>query len=249
MSPKYFWKIWCTSGGSFYSDPGAYFGKATKDYVVGAGAVWVTSPVAAKKVTGMIEKAVQVIQQVLGKTLDENRGQWASIVERAKLEVNRRSIEHLGFSPCEIFLVFQPALELETEYALYHREALQAVMNTDCAFQYDCEKESDCITRFIANREYILRYVHVHSGEAKLQTKERHDLGISEKSFHSEQLVMLYDNTAAGNKLRPRWRGPSVIMGFGGDNGKSYRIRQINGKSIPRTYYGDHLKLFKPREG
>lgn len=40
-----------------------------------------------------------------------------------------------------------------------------------------------------------------------------------------------------------------MIAGFGGDHGKSYRMRQINGKSIPRTYYGDHLKLNKPQEG
>lgn len=118
---------------------------------MGAGAVWVLSPVAAKKATGMIEKAVQIIQQVLGKTLDEDRGQWAPLVERAELEVNRRSIEHLGFFPCEIFLGFQPALELETEYPSYHREASQAVMNIDYAFQYDREEEEDCIIRFIAS--------------------------------------------------------------------------------------------------
>lgn len=56
-------------------------------------------------------------------------------------------------------------------------------MNTDCAFQCDREEEEDCIIRFTANKEDILRYVHARSDEAKLRTKERHDLGISEKSF------------------------------------------------------------------
>ncbi|KAI6246359.1 hypothetical protein HI914_05693 [Erysiphe necator] len=143
----------------------------------------------------------------------------APLVERVEMEVNRRSIEHLGFSPCEIFLGFQPALELETEHPSYHREALQALMNTDCTFQDDRQEEEDCIIRFIANREDILRYVH-----------ERHYLGISEKSFQPKQLIMLYDNAATGKKLRPRWRGTFVIAGFGGDHGKSYRIRKINGK-------------------
>lgn len=59
----------------FYSDLGAHFEKATKDYVVGPGAVWVKSPVAARIATGMIETAVQIIQQILGKILDEDRGQ------------------------------------------------------------------------------------------------------------------------------------------------------------------------------
>lgn len=45
----------------FYADPGSHFGKATKEYVKGAGAIWITSVVVTKKATRMIEKAVQII--------------------------------------------------------------------------------------------------------------------------------------------------------------------------------------------
>ena len=60
---------------------------------------------------------------------------------------------------------------------------------------------------------------------------------------------MLYDHRQAGKKLRPTWRGPFVVMSFGGDMGKSYRLRQINGVPIPRHFHGDSLKIFRLRDG
>ena len=69
------------------------------------------------------------------------------------------------------------------------------------------------------------------------------------KTFSPGELVMLYDSRSAKKKLRPSWRGPFVVTGFGGDQHKSYTIRQICGTLIPRTFHGDHLKLFRLREG
>jgi hypothetical protein len=60
-------------------------------------------------------------------------------------------------------------------------------------------------------------------------------------------MVMLYDQKSAKKKLHPAYRGPFVIAGFGRDHGKSYKLQQINGTLIPRTYYGDHFKPFRPR--
>jgi hypothetical protein len=60
---------------------------------------------------------------------------------------------------------------------------------------------------------------------------------------------MLFDHRSAGKKLRPAWRGPFVITGFGGDMERSYTLRQIDGTSIPRHYHGDSLKPFRLREG
>ncbi|POS82271.1 hypothetical protein EPUL_005521, partial [Erysiphe pulchra] len=48
---------------------------------------------------------------------------------------------------------------------------------------------------------------------------------------------------------RPSWRGPFVVSGFGGEMGKSYILRQIEGTTIPRHYHGDSLKPFRLREG
>jgi hypothetical protein len=58
---------------------------------------------------------------------------------------------------------------------------------------------------------------------------------------------MLYDGKSAKKKLHPAYRGPFVIAGFAGSQGKSYTLRQVNGNPIPRSYYRDHLKPFTLR--
>ena len=60
---------------------------------------------------------------------------------------------------------------------------------------------------------------------------------------------MLYDGNSAKKKLHASYRGPFRIVGQFGKFGKSYKLEQINGSLIPRSFYRDHLKLFKPRTG
>jgi hypothetical protein len=54
---------------------------------------------------------------------------------------------------------------------------------------------------------------------------------------------------SAKKKLHPAYRGPFVITAFARSQGKSYTLRQVNGDSIPRSYYKDYLKLFTLRTG
>ena len=60
---------------------------------------------------------------------------------------------------------------------------------------------------------------------------------------------MFYNAKSAKKKLYPAWRGLFVITGFGGDHGKSYTLRQVDGTPILRSFHGDHLKPFRLREG
>lgn len=60
---------------------------------------------------------------------------------------------------------------------------------------------------------------------------------------------MLCDHREAKKKLRPSYRGPFVVTGFGGDIGHSYTLRQIRGGVVPKHYHGDALRKFRPREG
>lgn len=50
-------------------------------------------------------------------------------------------------------------------------------------------------------------------------------------------------------KLKARWRGPFMIRGYGGTHGKSYTLKQFNGRNIRDLFHGNHLKLFVPRKG
>jgi hypothetical protein len=58
----------------FYVDPGSHFGRETKEFVEKQGGIWINSPVAAKKATGMAERAVELLQQVLERSLSVENG-------------------------------------------------------------------------------------------------------------------------------------------------------------------------------
>ncbi len=60
---------------------------------------------------------------------------------------------------------------------------------------------------------------------------------------------MLYNTKSVKKKLYPLYRGPFIITKFGSSYSRSYTLRQINSKAIPRIYYGDYLNLFKLRKG
>ena len=102
----------------------------------------------------------------------------------------------------------------------------------------------------IVKREEIRQAALARSDRQKDRAKDRHNLGVRTEHVYSPgSLVMLWDAKAAGKKLRPAWRGPFVITGYGGNMERSYTLRQVNGLPIPRHYYGDHLKPFRLREG
>lgn len=69
------------------------------------------------------------------------------------MEVNRWNITYSGFSPCEILLGYQPALELETDYSSHHGESLQSALNANEALFQSSVEEKDFVILFIANRE------------------------------------------------------------------------------------------------
>lgn len=68
-------------------------------------------------------------------------------------------------------------------------------------------------------------------------------------SYKPGDLVLLHDSKASKKKFQPSFNGPFVISGYGGDHNHSYTLKQLNGKPIKRTFYGDHLRLFIPRTG
>ncbi|POS82013.1 hypothetical protein EPUL_006779, partial [Erysiphe pulchra] len=233
-----------------YMEYGPHFGDITKAWAVSQGIVWCNSPVAAKKPTGMIEKTVDVLQRVLKKkSLDPKN--WPEYVQNSVFEVNRREIAHLLYSPSEIFLGFSLAGSLETKFPILQRQNMSTLLKNgdDTVFPTDDEHCCKAID-FILSRTQKRRKVLDASDLAKDKSAQKHDLGIRvNHKFNPGNLVMLYDHRESGKKLRATWRGPFIITGFGGDTGRSYTLRQINGKPIPRHYHGDSIKPFRLREG
>ncbi|POS83424.1 hypothetical protein EPUL_004130, partial [Erysiphe pulchra] len=217
-----------------YVDPGPHFGERTRNSAESCGTLWNNSPVAAKRAVGMIEKSVDILQKVLKKMTPDPK-LWPERLSKATFEVNKREIAHLAYSPSEIFLGFNPSGPLEVKYKVDRRQSLGEVMKIDLGNVLPEDNE---------HADYVINFLAKRIDERKII------LGIrGQNEYRPEELVMLYDHGQAGRKLRPTWRGPFVIVGFGGDMGKSYKLRQINGTPIPRHYHGDSLKKFRLREG
>ncbi|KAI0995583.1 hypothetical protein K3495_g12596 [Podosphaera aphanis] len=113
------------------------------------------------------------------------------------------------------------------------------------------EDEHCCdVIDFILNHAQNQQRFLDASDLVKDKAAQRHDLGVKANyRFNPGDMVMLYDHRESGKKLRASWRDPFFVSGYGGDMGRSYTLRQINGKSIPGHYHGDSLKPFRLREG
>jgi hypothetical protein len=232
-----------------YLDPGPHFGNKTKVWAESKGVVWCNAPVAAKNAVGMIEKAVDVLKRVLFKM--SNRAQdWPQHLRAAVFEVNQREIAHLTYSPSEIMFGFDPVGAVESRYPTVQRSALSASLADDVDVLPDENEHLKGVVEYMTNRCIIRHTAQGKSEHNKDISKQRHDLGVrSHKEYSPGDLVMLYDHSVAGDTLKPTWRGPFVINGFGGDMKKSYLLRQIDGTPIDRHYHGDSLKPFRLREG
>ncbi|RKF74514.1 hypothetical protein GcC1_084026 [Golovinomyces cichoracearum] len=62
-----------------YMDSGPHFGDQTRKFAENSGVVWCNSLVAAKTATGMVEKAVDIFQQVLRKLM-KSPSKWPESV-------------------------------------------------------------------------------------------------------------------------------------------------------------------------
>lgn len=107
----------------------------------------------------------------------------------------------------------------------------------------------DMVLHHVARCIKVREEAWTASKRQKVLLKQRYDRGVRRASFTPGQLAMFYDPKSAKRKLRPAWRGPFVITGFGGNHEHSYTLRQIDGSPIPRTFHGDHLKALRLREG
>ncbi|KAI0995067.1 hypothetical protein K3495_g13113 [Podosphaera aphanis] len=236
-----------------YTDPGKHFvGQELQDFLERREVLWIPSPTAAHKATGMIEKCIHIMEMVLKKSTNSVHS-WPFMCQTVAHEVNRRHIEHLGFSPFEIDGGYQPPSAVESVVPSIKRASKRKRMKSSNILETlnrNREEQEHSVLQFVAERERRRDEVRNASSWAKQVYKERHDMGIrKELNFADGSMVMLYDGKSAKKQLHPSYRGPFVVSGKGGSHGISYTLKQINGTPISGTFYGDHLKPFVPRTG
>ncbi|RKF54269.1 hypothetical protein OnM2_099002 [Erysiphe neolycopersici] len=139
------------------------------------------------------------------------------MVATATLEVNRREIPHLLYSPSQILFGFNPVGALEIIFPLEERRSLVAGL----ASGYVTIFPGEMINHILKHKEIQTEALE-HFDPMKDKAAERHNLGIKGNCTYSPgEMVMLYGHRQSGRKLRPNWRGPFVVTGFGGSMGKS----------------------------
>jgi len=233
----------------FYVDPGSHFGDIVRNYVGRKGVLWLNSPSASKKSTGMAEKAVDIVQRAMAKTGPS----YASKLQKVTLEINLREISFLGYSPFHIHRGYQPRSSIDLAFPAHHVQVLNQDLNYQGfpdelwgADSNENEEWSDAVLEHVGAQDALLEKVSAASDLQRQKRKEYHDLRFQGRmrNFPLGSMAMLYDHTTAGQKLRPSWRGPFIVSGTGGEHGRSYRLSQINGTPIPRHFHIDQLKPF-----
>jgi transposase InsO family protein len=104
-----------------YSDEGTHFSSTQiQSFFAQKGVLWIPAPVAAKKATGIVEKANDVFQRVLKKS-KKSRQKWVFEVQSAAFETNHREIRHLGYSPFEIQYSYQPLSAVDFKFRSFNQ--------------------------------------------------------------------------------------------------------------------------------
>ncbi|RKF54513.1 hypothetical protein GcC1_210051 [Golovinomyces cichoracearum] len=86
----------------------------------------------------MIEKTIDILQR---------QNEWPEKLSRATLEVNKRVINHLLYSPSQIFLGFNPVGSLEINFPVKSRQGLTSSLLAGLADVISEEEDH-------ANRKY-----------------------------------------------------------------------------------------------
>lgn len=189
-----------------YAVEGPRFQKTIQKFCKKMGVVWIPAPVAAKRSVRMVEKANDLLQRVLVK--DGDPFTWPERLTRSTFHLNRREIDNLGFSPFELYRGYFPEGVLNTSFPSYHRHALAANLKqiSPEVFQDFTPPQGEHLEAAVArvlSLEQKFEETRALAAVAREQQKDRFNRGVKQRSFHPEQLVMLYNGVSAKKKLRP----------------------------------------------
>ncbi|RKF60559.1 hypothetical protein OnM2_049059 [Erysiphe neolycopersici] len=233
-----------------YANIGTHFaGSKMARFLKSQEVLYIPAPSAAKRATGMIEKANDLFERVMkGIAVKPD---WPIYVHRAAYEMNRRKIKHLGHSPYEILFGYHPPSSLELAIPHIKRTKLMLDLQNFDFERLDSEEVmAEAVFHHVAKVEARRSDILRKDDWRRQVQKGKHDLGVSQyRNYTLGSLVMVYDHIHAKEKLHAAYRGPFVVTGYGGHNRKNFSIQQVNGERVKNTFHGDQLKPFRLREG
>jgi hypothetical protein len=159
-------------------------------------------------------------------------GDWEDCLPQATRSINSRVISHLAMAPCEILMGLPPSPDLS---GLTKPFLPPSVVQAHVTALDDTAEHSRLVSKYTSYRSELHDQVSQLSIARKEQEASRYDRGIKHRDvFAAGDLIMLYQKNTG--RLRPRWRGPFTINGFGSERMLSYTLRQLNGRLIKGTF-------------
>ncbi|RKF84123.1 hypothetical protein GcM1_144003 [Golovinomyces cichoracearum] len=150
-----------------------------------------------------------------------------------------RVVKKLGYTSQEILFGFQLVKPIGQMYPSANLVELQKFIRN---FKKVDTEDDMCMAQLI--------FITIFKDDGKCAVQiDRNDSRVGSSSvFSPGSLFMLYDEAQAKKKLRAEYRGPFLILRYGRDHRRSYFLKQITGQPIYRTFHGDQLNHFRPRE-
>ena len=226
---------------AMYADSGQHFdNKETKNFLQSKGVSLTFSPYGSSQSTGMVEIGNQLLEDVLRKKEED----WELILNACTRILNSRIIGHLGL-PAATILLGVNAVPNTIDSTI--RSVPSLSVHAWVQELLDPSSHETLVRQYILHRSQLHDVIWQRSDRKKDEEARRFNRGISEQRFMDGELVMIWQKSTG--KLEPRWRGPFMISGYGGVFGKSYTLKQYNGRGIRGHFHGNHLKKFVPQEG
>ena len=225
-----------------YWDAGsAFISSEMRDMLRTLNIIAIQAPSQSHKSVGMIERANRTLRASMRKMVGPKDTQ-RTVLEKGTHAANDRHIEHLGYSPNEIVYGIEPRDISVVNFVKALKYPEKIVLPSE-------EEMMPLVWDHMARREEAQQKVIDRTTKAKQRMKERYDRGVQPKIFVTGQYVFLRDNNLIFDKNVPRWNGPFVISGPGGEQNSSYKLRNLEGKPMPNLFHGDHLRIFRERTG
>jgi len=154
---------------------------------------------------------------------------------------NHRKMNFCDYSPIKLLT----GIPLTTLPMLQEIMGPSQVEEMMCHFASDQNWNAD-VARFTEVRDEIRDEANEANARQKLKMKRAYDKGVRARNLSLKDLIFLYQTRTGILKLR--LRGPFRIAKVG-EYGVSYKLRQMSGALIKRTYHGNNLERLIPRPG